>query len=149
MQFKVPQNISLEDKIAGPLTLIQFIICVVGCGIAFIIFNITSINPLNKILAGGMVLLTAFIAVGKFNDQPMYKFFRYIILFIMTPRIRVWHKNYQQVRLITENTQRSDKDTRHVTKNISRQDIARLAVVLDSRGTMGSTPKTQPPKKEK
>lgn len=30
MQYKIPQNVQIEDKIVGPLTLKQLIICGVG-----------------------------------------------------------------------------------------------------------------------
>jgi len=142
MQFKVPQNISMEDRIAGPLTLIQFVIIVLGGGAAFLFLNILSINPVNKIGAAVIALLTAVLAMGKFNDQPMYTFFRFLIVFALTPKTRVWQKSHVNTNLVTPKAHDENKEKKHVVKNISRQDIARLALVLDSRGTISTPPKT-------
>lgn len=144
MQFKVPQNIMMEDRIAGPLTMVQFLICVAGGGIAFFILNLKSIAPANVVGAGLMALLTIIIAVGRFNDQPMYRFFKYIILFITTPRTRVWHKGgHAEVQLVKPKEVKTSDEKGHAVKNISKQDIARLAVVIDSRGKMSTPPKQQ------
>ena len=38
MQYKIPQNVRIEDKIVGPLTLKQLIILGVGGGITYAIY---------------------------------------------------------------------------------------------------------------
>ena len=147
MQFKVPQNVTMEDRIAGPLTLVQFGILVVGGGIAYVIFNITVIAPFNSILAITVALLAALLSIGKFNDQPLYRFFRYIILFFTTPRTRVWHKSGGEVELIKP-SQKPQKDaSASLSKHVSKTDIARLAVVLDSRGSAAIPPQISATKK--
>lgn len=146
MQFQVPQNIAMEDRIVGPLTVIQFVIVVVGGGIAFFIFNQTSLPPvLTRSVAGTIALLTAIIAIGKFNDQPMYRFFKYIIAFVVTPKTRVWHKNGGEVNLIKPSEAKDEGSHLHAPKRVSREDIARLANVLDSRGKEGSLPRIASP----
>jgi len=144
MQYKVPQNITMEDRIAGPFTLVQFSIMIVGGLIAFIVNSISIIAPLNRILALVLALLTFVIAAGKFNDQPMYKFFRYFILFLITPRTRVSHKMGQEVQLIRPKHQTVKKEETHAAKHVSKADIARLAVVLDSRGNTANPPSNSP-----
>jgi len=142
MQFQVPQNIAMEDRIVGSLTPIQFGIVVLGGGFAFFVFTSTSLpSPINQ--AGGLLLafFTLIMALGKYNDQPMYRFIRYIISFIFTPKIRIWHKSGFEAPLIRPNPNIVHKEQTHTVKNISREDIARLAVVLDSRGADGRKPK--------
>lgn len=146
MQYKVPQNISMEDRIAGPFTLVQFSILVVGGGLAFLILNLTLIAPLNQILAGILALITALLAIGRFNDQPMYLFFKFILYYLFTPRIRVWHKAGQDVRLVKPVKHAEKESEKKVAKHITKTDIARLAVVLDSRGTVALPPKIKPPR---
>ena len=147
MQYQVPQNISMEDRIIGPLTTIQFTIVVLGGGLAFIV-GTTSIlpDPFNKASGITLAVITLILALGKFNDQPMYRFFRHIFAFLFSPKIRVWHKQGVEVPLIKVNPQVAEKKASRTVKNVSKQEIARLAVVLDSRGTQGVLPKPNPPK---
>ncbi|CAN5194602.1 hypothetical protein BH11PAT4_BH11PAT4_5980 [soil metagenome] len=146
MQFQVPQNITMEDRIVGPLTIIQFVIVVVGGGLAFFLFNLTALpNSVSRGGAGVIALITAIIAIGKFNDQPMYRFFKYILAYIVTPKTRVWHKNGGEVLLISKSEHKDDASQLHAPKRVSQADIARLATVLDSRGAQGSIPSVVAP----
>ena len=146
MQFQVPQNIAIEDKIVGSLTAIQFGIVVIGWGASFLVFTSSSLpSPINQIIGGGMALFTAALAVGKFNDQPLYKFIRHIIFFLIKPRIRVWHKSGLEKSLISRSEQVTTQKKTTQTKRVSKQDIASLAVLLDSRGKNGTLSKTPKP----
>jgi hypothetical protein len=146
MQFRVPQNIAMEDKIVGPLTAIQFGIVVIGWGFSFIIFSSTVIpKPVNYLSGLTLAFLTFVIAVGKFNDQPLYRFIRHIIYFIFRPKTRVWHKTGAEVKLITPSPKQAQKAHQHVTKQVSKHDIAQLALLIDSRGKAGAKPNLQPP----
>jgi len=145
MQFKVPQNITMEDRIAGPLTVVQFSILVVGGGVSFLFLNILAIDPFNKIIAGILAFITVIMAIGRFNDQPMYRFFKFIFLFIAAPRVRVWHKaGGDNVMLVKPSVNRKHQDKTQVVKHVSKADIAKLAAVLDSRGD-NSSPQPTPP----
>jgi hypothetical protein len=149
MQFQVPQNIMMEDRIVGPLTIIQFLIVVIGGGIAFFVLNQTSLPTIiSRGGAGGIALLTVILAIGKFNDQPMYRFFKYILAYIFAPKTRVWHKNGGEVMLIKQSEHRKDESHLHAPKRVSSEDIAQLATVLDSRGRVGSTPRVGQPGKK-
>lgn len=146
MQFRVPQNIAMEDKIVGPLTAIQFGICVIGEGMAFITFTSTTIpQPFSYFAGLFLALLTVVIAVGRFNDQPLYRFIRHIIYFLFRPKIRVWHKTGAEVKLIIPTQRETKKSHQHVTKQVSKHDIAQLALLIDSRGKAGANPNLQPP----
>ena len=151
MQFQVPQNIAMEDRIVGPLTLIQFVIVVVGGGISFFFINLTGLPTwFSRGVGGFFALLTLVIAMGKFNDQPLYKFFRFIIAYVVTPKTRIWHKGGSEINLIKPSQHAVKNQTHHATKKVSKEDLARLAVVLDSRGQSGVVPQgagtpNQPP----
>jgi hypothetical protein len=145
MQFRVPQNITMEDRIVGPLSPIQFGIMVIGGGISFFVLQWQLLpSPVGPVLAGLLALFTIILAVGKFNDQPMYRFIKFIILFIAKPRIRVWHKETTPITLVKPNSSIPEEQRKHLPKNVSHKDIARLAQVLDSRGTTGVVPKIKP-----
>lgn len=144
MQFRVPQNIAMEDRIIGPLTAIQFAILVLGGMGSFLVFTSTTIPaPINQFTGGIGIFLTIILALGKFNGQPMYKFARYIVSFIVSPKIRVWHKGGVETPLIKPSQKKDAGDHRATRKSISKSQIAGLAAVVDSRGQYGVVP-TQP-----
>lgn len=146
MQFRVPQNITMEDRIIGTLTAIQFGILVLGGGATFLAFTSTSLpKPFNLILGGVLGFLTVLMAIGKFNDQPMYRFFRYFIAFVFSPKTRVWHKGGSDPVLIKPSSHPADNHHSHALKRVSKQDFARLATLIDSRGQEGGIPAVQPP----
>lgn len=148
MQFRVPQNITMEDRIIGTLTAIQFGILVIGGGFSFFIFTSTSIpSPFNVILGGLLAVITVVLAIGKFNDQPMYRFFRYMIAYIFTPKTRVWHKGGVEPILVKPSGR--VVDTHHgqsANKHVSKHDFEQLAALVDSRGEIGSLPPVPEPK---
>jgi hypothetical protein len=138
MQFQVPQNVMMEDRILGPLTAIQFGIMVIGLMSAFVIFTSTSIPaPVNQGVGIFIALFTVVLAVGKFNDQPMYRFIKYIVLFIFTPKVRVWHKEGMDPKLVKPNSLANSANEIQKIKKVTKNDIARLSVILDSRGKNG------------
>ena len=93
MQFKVPQNVQREDKIVGPLTLKQLIICGVGFGIAYGIYTslaryyiwVTWILPV-----GIVAIITISFAFVKPLDLSFTKFIIRWIEFTILPRRRFW-----------------------------------------------------------
>jgi hypothetical protein len=143
MQFRVPQNITMEDRIVGPLTLIQFTILVLGGGLSFLIFTSSLLpSPLTLILAVAFALVTISIALGKFNDQPLYRFFRFIISYIITPKTRIWHKTGLEIQLVRPSNHAVNQNQHKQAKQVSKEDIQRLSVVLDSRGQTGVIPQS-------
>jgi len=91
---------------------------------------------------GGIgAVLTLTLAMGKFNDQPLYSFARHIVAFVASPKVRIWHKTGQQeTAVVRPNPVIAAQAEAKVTKHVRRNDIAQLAAVLDSRGTLGKTP---------
>lgn len=149
MQFQVPQNIAMEDRIVGPLTIMQFAIVVIGGGISFFFLNLGGLPGwMSKGIGGFFALLTILLAMGKFNDQPLYRFFRFLIAYVVTPKTRVWRKSGREVNLIKPSSQVVKGQVRTTSKNISKADVARLAVVLDSRGKAGVLPPQTPDQKK-
>lgn len=93
MQFPVPQFTDVEDKIIGPLTIKQFGI-MFGAGVlVFLGFSATGKN-----IAFGIFLLifVGFPALGlafvKINGRPLYNSFGYILKFLTSPKVLIFHK---------------------------------------------------------
>jgi hypothetical protein len=148
MQFRVPQNIAMEDRLAGPFTAIQFGILVIGGMLSFLLFTSTSIpSPFNKVLGGLFGLLTVLLSIGKFNDQPLYRFFRFVILFIVAPKTRVWRKSGSEPMLVKPTQSHTNAPVHAQARKLTKDQLASLATVLDSRGQQGMLPKQEEKKK--
>ncbi len=95
MQFKVPQNIDMEDKIIGPLTLTQFFYLLFGGLILYILFtNLAATSALLFwILALPIGLFSFAMAFVKVQDRPFPTFIMAGIKFMTQPRARVWQRD--------------------------------------------------------
>lgn len=93
MQFKVPQNVQREDKIVGPLTLKQLIICGVGFAVDYGIY--TSLAKYYELITWILpVIIVAGITVAIAFLRPLdISFGKYVIRwleFTLIPRKRFW-----------------------------------------------------------
>lgn len=95
MQYKVPQDVQREDRIVGPLTLRQLIICGVGFSLCYAIFTllareyefITYIIPIVLI-----VLITLTFAFIKPLDLVFERYILYLAASLILPKKRYWLK---------------------------------------------------------
>jgi PrgI family protein len=95
MQFKVPQDVQRADRIVGPLTLRQLIICGIGFSIAYGIYTvlgrdyelITAIIPVIVI-----ALVTIVFAFVKPINLTFEKYILFLIESFILPRKRYWIK---------------------------------------------------------
>ncbi len=93
MQFKVPQDVQREDRIVGPLTLRQLIICGIGGGIAYAIYVILGkyYEPISSAIpAIVIVLITILFAFIRPLDLTFTKFILVYLEFQLLPRKRPW-----------------------------------------------------------
>lgn len=134
LQFKVPQHIEMEDKIIGPLTMKQFVNLLIGGMITYAI--IKTYNPLLIAFVGVPIgLLTLAIAFIKVQDQPFPQFLLSLILFMVKPKERTWHKDWH----IEGKTNTVVQKTKVVTatseeKHIGKAELKDLSTILDTRG---------------
>lgn len=93
MQFPVPQFTEVEDKIIGPLTIKQFGI-VFGAGIiVFLIYTVSGKSLIAGIVALVLIGLPALgIAFAKINGRPLYKSFSYMLEFVFSQKLLIFHK---------------------------------------------------------
>ncbi len=93
MQFPVPQFTEVEDKIIGTLTLKQFGI-LFGAGVLiFLAFSASGKNLIVGIVFGLLFGLPAVgVAFAKINGRPLYNSFSFLVRFITSPKVYVFHK---------------------------------------------------------
>lgn len=137
MQFKVPQNIDMADRIVGPLTLVQFLYILVGGMVVYFLFS--TIAPVNGglflLLSAPVAVFTMAMAFLKVQDQPFPKFVQAFIVFLFRPKIRMWHKEGSTLspKIVPEVKKESDKPV--VPQKIEKSQLEKLIQVMDTGGT--------------
>ena len=133
MQFKVPQKIDIEDKIVGPLTMVQFVYAVVGGGISYLLLT-TMPTPLNYLFGIIVGIITFCVCFVKINGRPFTNFLKNLIAYIGNPKTRIWHKGQSNVRVEIYQPKQAQKVDPYASKRYSKQDIERIADIIDKRG---------------
>lgn len=97
-QFVVPQFITVENKIFGPVTVRQFLILLVAGGLIFIFNRLFELYlfAILTFLVGGAALIIAFV---KVRGQTFHYFFLNFVVFAKRPPLRIWHKQYTDAEL--------------------------------------------------
>ncbi len=133
----------MEDRIVGPLTMVQFVTVMVGGMIiylSYLLFTPTSF----WIIAVPVGLATLALAFLKINDQPFPKFLAATLLFLVRPKNRVWQKT-DAAEPLSITHQPTAQETRQTGQStVQAGDLAGLATVLDTGGTV-PIPTTPPP----
>lgn len=90
-QFQVPQFITIEDKVIGPLTVRQSLY--VGAGVCIIIFIRIFFEPFLfwpiAVFVGALAGALAFLSVG---GQPFPVILKNAILYFIKPHLFIWKK---------------------------------------------------------
>ncbi len=135
--FTVPQFIDAEDKIIGPVTVRQFIICLSGAvviGISYKLFDFS------LFVVTGLLYLVIFgaFAFVRINGRPFHFFILNFIQTTKRPALRIWnHKNQLKDLIISE-----EDDGREIQEGKKAPAKARLAgsrlnelsLIVDTRG---------------
>lgn len=138
MQYKVPQNVDIEDKVIGPLTLRQFMILLVTTAIILVLFFLLP-GPLRffffmlAILVGSAGVAIAF---TKYGDQNMETFLMSAMRTFSAPRQRIWKKAIEptQTMVTAEVKPAEEKPVEKKTLTAERDDLNKLAELVDSGG---------------
>jgi hypothetical protein len=93
MQYKIPQNVQIEDKIVGPLTLKQLIILGTGGGISYALYSALAAKYYIEIwiwfVAPPAILTLAFTFL-KINGIPFAKWVLLLSEYMYNPRKRIF-----------------------------------------------------------
>lgn len=133
MRYKVPQNIDMQDRIVGPLTMLQFIYAVIGGGICYGIFS----SGLPKILVILIDLPLALFIMAliflKINERPFLDFVISVIQYQGAPKQRVWQHQVMPDLTVETYKPRVTVDKPVEQKILTPEDIANIAKTLDSK----------------
>jgi hypothetical protein len=91
---KIPQNVYVEDRIIGPVTLKQLMITGIGCGISYMFYAIAAKSGVATIpitiacwIPG---LIAAMFAFAKINDLSLFNIILLMIESTNKPNLRIW-----------------------------------------------------------
>ena len=135
MQFQVPQNIELEDKIVGPLTLKNFLILLFGGMFIYLLFFLPLPRTIIIIIAAPIAIAILLISFVKIQDQSFIKFFTSLIYFWLRPKQRIWNQNDPTpIVKIKGKTKKEKVDESAKQKVISAKTVEKLAEIVDTKG---------------
>lgn len=135
MQFRVPQNIDMEDKIVGSLTLMQLVYVLTGGLIDYILFQLLGKNYFYVFLFFGVPigLITLAITFLKIQDQPLSYFIKAGLSYFSRPKTRFWMRK-DLAPMIKDEPNASVKETITMpTKRIEKSNLEKLAYSLDTQ----------------
>lgn len=131
----MPQFIDKEDRIIGPITVRQFLICLVSAGIIFAEYKLleTSFFILALIPTAGLAGTFAFI---KINGQPFHLFFVNFMQTQIRPKLRVWNKDLslQELRGAQKVVGLPTVEKAQAKKRPSSTKLRDLALVVNTGG---------------
>lgn len=136
-KFKVPQHIDMEDRIIGPLTLIQFSYLLIGGAVIYIIFSIVKIIWLFAIVSLPIALVALTLAFVKIQDQPFSKFLSNVFMYSLRPKRRLWHRGPVVSTEIEPPKNLKKPAEKMPLKKIEKTELEKLARYLDA----GMSPK--------
>lgn len=131
--FIIPQFIDVEDRIFGPITIRQFLVCTVGGLLIFIAFKLSSFGLFifEAVIIAPLTIIFAFIRV---NGKGFHNFLIDILTFLFkVPRIAVWQKKeFIAIKQIKETIK---KDTYSFEqKFLPKAKLNEISLIVDTGG---------------
>ncbi len=135
--IKIPQNVYIEDRIVGPLTLKQVLIVGIGGGFSYVLYGMLTqaygalALPLT-ILVWSPTALAAIFAFVRINDISMFKLLLLTVEKLNKPTVRTWSPRRGIVINIRINSPET-KDLKHATGMPAKEpsQIDELSSILD------------------
>lgn len=134
-RFLVPQFISDEDKILGPITVRQFLILIVTALLSFIIWKLADLA-----LAGILIFMVAglgiVLAFVKINGQHFHIFLLNFVRNQFRPALRIWRKDYakEDLQAYMKAAQPLVVQKEVVRKEMPRGRLSELSLMVNTGG---------------
>jgi len=136
-QFMVPQFIDIESKIIGPITVRQFIICLVGALFIFIEYKLADfwLFVVLALLTLGVFGTVAFLRI---NGRPFHYFILNFIQTIKRPRLRVWNKELSnaEIKALAMEFNQAPKtpEVKQIKEPLRGSRLSELSLVVNTGG---------------
>lgn len=132
MQFQVPQNIDIEDKIVGPLTLLQFLYLLIGGVIDYLLFLMLEGSFVFWLLGLPIAIFALALAFLKIQDQPLSYFVKAGLIYLSRPKIRLWQRQGLAPKIILAPVKKAAKAAIIPKRKIEKSELEKLAYMLDT-----------------
>lgn len=136
VQFKVPQNIDLADKIIGPLTMAQFLYLLLGGMVDYVLLQ--TVFPTDPVIffvvAVPIAVFTLAMTFLKINDIPFPRFVQAALLYLTLPKQRMWHKSVDLTTPLRIEATKKKATARLTKTKIEKTELEQMANVLDTAG---------------
>lgn len=142
---KIPQNVQIEDRIIGPITLRQLIITILGCGISYAIWS-----TLQKIFGDVSITVTivawipavVFIAFAfvKVYDLSLFRVVFLMIERSVKPQTRTWAPRPGISVIHSHALAKPEKKKPDAAQQEQPQSIEELSSMLDIPATEAAPP---------
>ena len=135
-QFVIPQFISEEPSIIGPIKVRQFIILLVASIIGFVIFRLSDL-ALFIVVGIPFIIFAIILAFYAPNGRPFHFFLLNLLQTLRRPSLRVWRKQVTTQEIRDELKEMSTVTVAPTVTPRSRptsSHLAELALIVDTGG---------------
>ncbi|MDR2524178.1 MAG: PrgI family protein [Candidatus Nomurabacteria bacterium] len=135
-QYKVPQNVEVEDKILGPFSFRQFIYLLIAGLAGFLVWVLGSAFWALGIIPVPVLLFMLVLALPLRKDQPMEIYLLAIVRFMFAPKKRLWKSGSfeQNVSVDAASVNDDNMPIKDIRGPEAAQRLSYLASVLDTAG---------------
>lgn len=138
-QFQVPQFITIEDRIIGPLTLKQFLYILGASAVAVIgwsLFHVVLFVLIALPIAGSLVAM----AFVKINERPLPAIVFSAINYYLRPRLYLWRKIPEKRKKTVSAAPKQEPSVFAGIPKLSESKLSDLAWSLDIKDRIGDRP---------
>ncbi len=134
---KIPQNVDVEDRIFGPVTLRQLFLTLAGAGVSYALYALMkkagSLTLITGIMAWTPLVITIAFAFVKINGISLFKFTLLLSEKSQMPTVRYWQPR-KGVHLSAKSLVPKKKSKKDMTSQTEKKfnEISELSNVLDS-----------------
>lgn len=132
-QYVVPQFITVEDKIIGPVTVRQFVILLVDAMLVFVFYKLFDFTLFlaAALPVTGMLLILAFVEVG---GRPFHFFLLSILISVKVSRVRIWQNSAKKLFDIDYSANVKKEEVVMKVKNFDMSRVSELSKTVDTGG---------------
>lgn len=139
LQYKIPQNVEVEDTIIGPITMKQLAILGAGGGLAYIIYISLAKTYAIQVWISPVATITILTICISFVEIKNIKFIKWVLLMMeamLLPPQRVWDKRQSTQFLFRQSNtppkkKKNEKEDPLLKKEKQAQNLEELTKVLD------------------
>lgn len=124
----------MEDKIIGPLTLIQFLYILGGGVVNYLLFMaFGSSSFIFWLLALPIAIVALALAFLKIQDQPLLYFIKAGLIYLQNPKKRIWLRQGIQPKIIRDSAKKVVTAPLPPKRQIEKSELEKLAQMLDTQ----------------